>query len=131
MLFLIFVYLVLIIFSVIIIDKGSDWATDSLAHVAKKLKTTYVAVGLILVSIMVSLPEIIIAVYTTLMGHETIAMGIIVGSVICNIGLMTGISAMIKPLKVSRSLILRDGIAAAAMAMLVLIRSADWKISRA
>jgi cation:H+ antiporter len=131
MLFLIFVYLILCVFSILIIDKGSDWATDSLAHVAKKLKTTYIAVGLILVSIMVSLPEIIIAVYTTLLGHETLAMGVIIGSVICNIGLMTGISAMIKPLKVSRSLILRDGIFAVSMAIMVLILSADLKITRA
>jgi cation:H+ antiporter len=130
MLFLIFAYLLLAVFSIIIIDKGADWATDSLSGVAKKLKTTYVAVGLILVSIMVSLPEIIIAIYTTLLGHETIAMGVIIGSIICNIGLMTGISAMIRPLKVSKSLILRDGIFAVAMAIMVYILSIDGKITR-
>src|SRR3989338_8190656 len=89
----------MILLSIIFITLGSDWATDSLIPLAQKLGTTHVAIGLIL------------------------------GSIICNIGLMTGLSAMIKPLKVSRSLILRDSIFALCVAIVVLVLSTDYQIT--
>jgi cation:H+ antiporter len=122
---------VLAIAGLVLITKGSGWATDSLVPVAKRLNTTYIAIGLILVSIMVSLPEIIVAIYTALKGHMNISLGVIIGSVICNIGLMTGLSAMIRPLKVSKHLILRDGIFAVCIAIMVLVLSIDHNITRA
>lgn len=78
-----------IILSIILISKGSDWLTDSLIPLAKKLKTTRVYVGLILISVVVSLPEILVAVHTSLTGYLDISLGVIFGSIICNIGLMT------------------------------------------
>jgi len=123
--------LILAVVSIILITKGSDWATDSLVPVAKKLGTSNIAVAIILVSIMVSLPEIIISIYSTLLGHINISLGVIIGSIICNIGLMTGLSAMIKPLPVSKSLILRDGIFAVTIAITVLVLSMDKQITQA
>jgi len=116
--------------SLFLIAKGSDWATDSLLPVAKQLGTTKIAVALVLVSIMVSLPEIIVALYSSFLGHIDISLGVIVGSVIVNIGLMTGLSAMIKPLRITRTLILRDGIFAVCIAIMVLVLSADLQITR-
>jgi cation:H+ antiporter len=115
---------------IILITKGSDWATDSMIPIARRLGTSYLAVGLILVSIMVSLPEIIISVYATVRGHFGISFGVIIGSVICNIGLMTGISGMIRPLPVSKTLILRDGIFAVCLALLIYVLARDSVIDR-
>src|SRR3989338_7269098 len=92
--------ILLLIGGIIFIAKGSDWMTDSLIPVAEKLGTTYIAVASILVSIMLSIPEIFVAIYAFLMGHVGISLGVIIGSIICNIGLMAGLSAMIKPLSV-------------------------------
>lgn len=119
-----------IVGGIYLIAKGSDWSTDSLIPVAKQLGTSHIAVALILVSIMVSLPEIIVAIYSTLLGHIDISLGVIIGSVIVNIGLMTGLSALIKPLKISRKLVLRDGIFAVCIAIMVLVLSSDMKITR-
>ena len=123
--------LILAVVSILMITKGSDWATDSLVPVARKLGTSNIAIAIILVSIMVSLPEIIISIYSTLLGHINISLGVIIGSIICNIGLMTGLSAMIKPLPVSKSLILRDGIFAVTIAITVLVLSMDKQITQA
>ncbi|MEK6968028.1 MAG: calcium/sodium antiporter [Nanoarchaeota archaeon] len=114
-----------------LIAKGSDWSTDSLVPVAKKLGTSHIAIALIIVSIMVSLPEIVVALYASFLGHIEISIGVIIGSVIVNIGLMTGLSALITPLKISRKLILRDGIFAVCIAIMVLVLSSDLKITRA
>ncbi len=88
--------------------KGAEWVTDSAAHVAERFHTTSVAVGLILVSIMLSLPELLVASSAVLKGHPQIGLGTIIGSVIVNIGLIIGICSMIKPLRVSRVMLLRD-----------------------
>ncbi len=119
-----------IIISIILISKGSDWLTDSLIPIAKKLKTTNISVGLILISVVVSLPEILVAVYTALTGYFDIGLGVALGSIICNIGLMTGLSAIIKPLKVTRNMILRDGIFSLVVPILILALSHDGQITR-
>ncbi|OGE77931.1 MAG: hypothetical protein A2751_02710 [Candidatus Doudnabacteria bacterium RIFCSPHIGHO2_01_FULL_46_14] len=121
----------LILLSILLIGKGSDWLTDSLIPVAKRLGVSGVSVGLILVSIAVSLPEILVAVYTTLKGFSDVTLGVILGSIFVNIGLMTGLSAMVRPLKVTKNLILRDGVFSLVVPILVLAVGLQGEITRA
>ncbi|OGK40849.1 hypothetical protein A3A74_05895 [Candidatus Roizmanbacteria bacterium RIFCSPLOWO2_01_FULL_35_13] len=86
---------IFLLISTIAIGKGSDWFTDSLIPIARKLGVSGVSVGLILVSVAVSLPEVLVAGYGALKGHPNLSLGVALGSIICNIGLMTGISALI------------------------------------
>ncbi|OGE76456.1 MAG: hypothetical protein A3C85_01395 [Candidatus Doudnabacteria bacterium RIFCSPHIGHO2_02_FULL_48_21] len=126
------IYSVALIFvSILLIGKGSDWLTDSLIPIAKRLGVSGVSIGLILVSVAVSLPEILIAVYTTLKGFSDITLGVILGSIFVNIGLMTGLSAIIRPLKVTKNLILRDGVFSLIVPILVLAVGMQGKITRA
>lgn len=115
---------------IFVIGKGSDWLTDSLAPLAKRLGVSGVSVGLILVSAAVSLPEILVAVYSTLQGAPTISLGVILGSIICNIGLMTGLSAMQRPLAVSTNVLLRDGIFSIVVPILIFAVSNGGQITR-
>ncbi len=121
----------LILLSIILIGKGSDWLTDSLIPIAKKLGVSGVSVGLILVSVAVSLPEVMIAIYTTLKGFSDITLGVILGSIFVNIGLMTGFSAIVRPLKVTKNLILRDGVFSLVVPILVLAVWLQGEITRA
>ncbi|MBI2617714.1 calcium/sodium antiporter [Candidatus Gottesmanbacteria bacterium] len=116
--------------SILAIGKGSDWLTDSLIPIAHKLGVSGSSVGLILVSIAVSLPEILVAVYATVQGYPTISLGVILGSIICNIGLMTGLSALVRPLRVSRTIILRDGVFSIVVPILVFAVSTGGQITR-
>lgn len=120
----------LILLCIIAIGEGSDWLTDSLIPIARKLGVTGSSIGLILVSAAVSLPEILVAVYTTLKGFSTISLGVVLGSIICNIGLMTGLSALVKPLKVTTSIILRDGVFSIVVPILVFAVSSSGQITR-
>src|SRR3989338_5115458 len=121
----------LILLSILLIGKGSDWLTDSLIPLAKRLGVSGVSVGLILVSIAVSLPEVIVAIYTTLKGFPGITLGVIFGSIFVNIGLMTGFSAIVRPLKVTKNLILRDGVFSLTVPILVLAVGSQGEITRA
>ena len=104
------IVVIFLLLSTLAIGKGSDWFTDSLIPVARKLGVSGLTVGLILVSVAVSLPEILVAAYAVLRGYPNMSLGIVLGSIICNIGLMTGLSALAKPLRVHTHVILRDGI---------------------
>ena len=118
------------VIGIILLTKGSDWMTDSLVPVAEKLGTTYVAVASILVSVMLSIPEIFVAIYAFFMGHEGIALGVIIGSIICNIALMTGLSAMIKPLLVDKRVVIRDGVFAFVISLIIFIFGFDLSYDR-
>lgn len=120
----------LLIVSILAIGKGSDWLTDSLIPIARKLGVSGSSVGLILVSAAVSLPEILVAVYATVNGFPAISFGVVLGSIICNIGLMTGLSALVRPLKVNHIVILRDGIFSIVVPILVFAVSAGGQITR-
>ncbi len=116
--------------SILLIGKGSDWLTDSLIPVARRLGVSGSFVGLILVSIAVSLPEVLVAIYATVQGYPAISLGIIIGSIVCNIGLMAGLSALVTPLKVSRAVILRDGVFSIVVPLLIFAVSAGGTITR-
>jgi len=122
--------ILLLAVSVLAIGKGSDWITDSLIPIARKLGVSGSSVGLILVSAVVSLPEILIAVFATLKGYPAISFGVVLGSIICNIGLMTGLSALVSPLKVKPVIILRDGIFSIIVPILVFAVSSGGQITR-
>jgi cation:H+ antiporter len=115
---------------ILFMGKGSDWLTDSLIPIARRLGVSGVAVGLILVSVAVSLPEVLVAVATMIQGYPSISLGVVLGSIICNIGLMTGLCAIIKPLRVKKKLILRDGIFSITIPILVFAIGAGGEITR-
>lgn len=115
---------------ILLLTKGSDWMTDSLVPVAERLGTSYIAVASILVSIMLSIPEVFIAGYAFFMGHEGISLGVIIGSITCNIALMTGLSAMIKPLSVDKRVVIRDGVFAFVIAIIVFLFGTDLNYNR-
>lgn len=120
----------LTLLSILLMGKGSDWLTDSLIPLARRLGMSGVAAGLILVSVAVSLPEILVAVLTTVQGFPAISLGVVLGSIICNIGLMTGLCAIIRPLRVKKTLILRDGIFSLVIPILVFAIGAGGEITR-
>ncbi len=93
---------------IILIVKGADWLTDSIAHLARALAISHSAIGLILVSALLSLPEVVVAVSSILKGYPLIGLGTILGSVIINLGLIVGASALISDLKISKITMLRD-----------------------
>ncbi len=121
---------VFLLIATLVMGKGSDWFTDSLIPIARKLGVSGVSVGLILVSAAVSLPEILVVGYGALKGHPNLSLGVALGSIICNIGLMTGISALVRPLKVHTYVMLRDGVFSVVVPILVFAVAAGGELTR-
>jgi len=86
---------------------GGDWLTSGAATVSVNLKINPVVVGLTIVSIATSMPEML----TSLLAAKDspgLALGNVLGSNVANIGLILGATAMITPLAVRSRLIRRE-----------------------
>ncbi len=89
--------------------KGSDYFIDGAASVATHIHVSEHTIGLTLVALATSLPELAVSDIASFTHHPSTAWGNVVGSNIANIGLVLGIAAIIMPLKLS-SYIRRDAI---------------------
>lgn len=88
-----------------LLSYGGDWMARGAASLALKLKINPVVVGLTVVSIATSMPELITTLVATGNNSPGLAIGNIVGSNICNIGLILGVAAVIAPLQIQSRLI--------------------------
>ncbi len=86
--------------------------------VAEKLGMSPLLIGLILVGLGTSAPELVTSVQAALAGSPGIAIGNIVGSSISNILLILGLSALITPMAVQSKALRRDGVAVVVSALL-------------
>lgn len=84
------------------IIKGADWLTDGAAAVARRYGIPSIVVGLTIVAIGSSAPELVVSVVSALNGNVDIALGNVVGSNIFNILAIIGITAMMHPIEVDR-----------------------------
>jgi cation:H+ antiporter len=88
--------------------KGADWLVEGSSAIAKKYGLSPLIIGLTIVSFGTSLPELVINVLASLKGSSDIAIGNIIGSNISNLLLILGISAIIYPIAVKRSVVFSE-----------------------
>ncbi len=101
--------LLLIIVGLILLVGGSDKFVESGSRIAKKLGVSDFIIGLTLVAVGTSLPELASSVAAALKGSSGLIVGNLVGSNIANIGLIVGISALISSIKTHDTMLKRDG----------------------
>ena len=87
---------------------GADYLIKGCVGIARKLHIPELVIGLTLVAFGTSAPEFVVSLNAVFVGKGDIAIGNIVGSNICNIALILGICALIKPLAVNRKLFKMD-----------------------
>ncbi len=98
----------LLIAGIFILYFGANWTVKGSSNIAMFLGIRPIIIGLTIVSIGTSLPELVVSVVAAINKSKDIALGNIIGSNIANIGLVLGLSAMIKSLKISRSTIKKE-----------------------
>ncbi|MEM1283587.1 MAG: calcium/sodium antiporter, partial [Chlamydiota bacterium] len=87
---------------------GAESLIKGSASFALRMGLPPLVVGLTVVGYGTGMPELIVSVDASLMQRGEIAIGNVIGSNICNIGLIMGLSAMIRPLAVKRQLVRYD-----------------------
>ena len=89
--------ILLIVFGFVLLIKGADWLVDGASALAKKFKIPEIIIGLTIVSIGTSMPELFVSTASALEGSSDMALGNIIGSNICNLLLILGLSTLIQP----------------------------------
>ena len=88
-----------------VLVKGADWFVDGAAALAKKFGIPELVVGLTIVAMGTSLPEAAVSITGVVKGSAGIAIGNVIGSNICNILLILGVTAAITRLQIQQSTI--------------------------
>lgn len=94
--------IVLIIIGFVLLIKGADILVEGSSNVAKKFHIPEIIIGLTIVSIGTSMPEMFVSVTSSLEGYSDMSMGNVIGSNVCNLLLILGLSAIIRPVKFQR-----------------------------
>lgn len=100
--------ILLIILGITAVLWGADRFTDGACGLARRLKVSELVIGLTVVSLGTSLPEFIVSFISLLRNSSDMSVGNIMGSNIFNILVIVGASAIMKHIKVEKSLLQRD-----------------------
>ena len=100
---MIFYSLIGLILSLAVLIWGADKFVDNSSLVAKKLGLSELTIGLTIVALGTSAPEIFVGISSVFNGTESIAMGTVVGSNIANIALIFGVSCIGLSLRPTRT----------------------------
>jgi cation:H+ antiporter len=87
---------------------GADWMVRGAARLQGSLGLSPIVIGLTVVSLGTSAPELIVAVLATLRGNADIAVGNVLGSNLANIGLILGSTALVRSLLVADRVVRRE-----------------------
>ena len=94
-----------LIFGFITLVWSADRFLSGAASTASHMGVSKLLIGLTVVSVGTSAPEILVAVAASLEGNKLLAVGNAIGSNIANIGLVLGITAIIAPLPFSQTVL--------------------------
>ena len=122
-------YLLLILGLAVLIF-GGDLLVKGASGIALKLNMDPMVVGLTVVSLGTSAPELVVSIKSALNGNPDIAMGNVVGSNIANLGLVLAITAIVFPIAVNRKVLRIDWPVMVFFAALAFIFGLDNLITR-
>lgn len=113
-------YLLLVIGFILLI-KGADYFVEGSSKLAAKIGIPSLIVGLVVVSIGTSLPELGISVTSSIQGKNDMAVGNIIGSNIFNILIVLGAAAAVSPIVINKKQIKKDYLVTYCASVLFLI----------
>ena len=93
---------------IVLVIMGADWLTKGASALARRFNISELVIGLTIVAIGTSLPELVISTGSALKGSSGLALGNIIGSNIFNGMLILGIAALIAPIKFNPRMLTRE-----------------------
>lgn len=115
----------LLILGLALILCGANFLTDGSAALAQRFRVPEFIVGLTIVAVGTSTPELVVSVLSAAAGNSDVAIGNIVGSNIFNVFLILGVCALIAPLPLTGGNIRRDLPFLTAVSVLLLLLTSD------
>lgn len=98
----------ILITGLLLIIFGANYLVDGSSSIARRFGLSEFVIGLTIVGIGTSTPEMVVSFISAFNGNSDMAIGNIVGSNILNVLLILGVTAMIAPITITRSNIRKD-----------------------
>lgn len=113
------VHLVLFAVGLVLLGYGAEWLVEGSVIIARSLGVSDAIIGMTVVAVGTSLPELATSAIAAARGQPEIAVGNILGSNIFNVGVVLGISALLQPFPVDQAALGGLMVATAASALLL------------
>ncbi|MFM8808056.1 MAG: calcium/sodium antiporter [Chthoniobacterales bacterium] len=122
--------IVILIVGLVLLYFGAEGLVRGSSSLALRLGVGPLLVGLTVVAFGTSTPELVVSLKAAYLGQGDISVGNVVGSNICNIGLILGFSALIIPIKVASQIVRVDTPIMIGVTALALFCLHDGSLSR-
>lgn len=99
---------IFLIIGFFLLIKGADIFVNGASNISKKLGIPSVIVGLTIVSLGTSAPELAVSIISSIKGSNELAVGNVLGSNLFNILMVLGVTTIIMPLTIKKSEVKRD-----------------------
>lgn len=109
---------------------GARLLVDAAVRLARRAGLSELAIGLTVVAMGTSTPELVVTVDAALAGAGDIAVGNVVGSNIYNLALILGVVSLVEAVPVERSLVHRDGLVLVASTLVGFAVMGDLVVGR-
>ena len=109
---------------------GADWLVRGASALAQQLGVSHLVIGLTVVAFGTSAPELVVSGSASLAGQPDVAVGNVMGSTVANVGLIVGIGALLRPIVVHRSLLVRETPLVILVLTLVMLFSLNGSLGR-
>jgi len=123
-------YIVYCLVGFVLLYFGAEWLVKGSSSLARSLGITPIVIGLTVVAFGTSAPELVVSLISSIQGKSMIAVGNVVGSNICNIALVLGLSAVFNPIKSDPSVVRRDIPIMLAISFYLLLLTFNSKLGR-
>ncbi len=101
--------LLLLAACIFVLSRGASWMIDGAVQLADRTGLPRIVIGATIISLGTTTPEAIVSVMAAWMGNPGLALGNGVGSIICDTGMIFGITALLSAVPVNRFILNRTG----------------------
>ena len=119
----------LLVIGLVMLCFGGNWLVSGGVGIAKKFRISNLVIGLTIVAYGTSTPELAASIAAA-GDHGTIILGNIIGSNIANVGMVIGVSAILIPVAIQKSVFRKEIPIMLGVSLLLVLLSIDGEISQ-
>ncbi|MCI4371199.1 MAG: sodium:calcium antiporter [Thermoplasmata archaeon] len=114
----------------LLLNQGAKFITDNATHIAGRIGRSRFVVGALFVSTLSALPELLVSGLAAGEGSPDIALGNALASTVVTIAFVIGVSALVRPIKTSREIVLRDAVFLAVVSLVAATMLLDGNLTQ-
>ncbi len=124
-----FIQVVILLASLVVLGFAANYLVESSIRLARRFGVSEMFIGLTVVAMGTSAPELAVSAFSALKGQGDLSVGNVIGSNIFNLGFILGLVALISAQVIPKKMVKRDGLILLGASFLILIFMLDLRIT--